>query len=380
MQPFKLATPELVLKDLHRRLANTRWIDEVEDAGWYYGIPLGYMQEIVAYWQQGFDWRKQERYINSFPNYQIEIDGVNIHFVYVKGHGQKTLPLLLTHGWPSTFYEMLQLATLLADPEKHGGQPDEAFDVVIPSVPGHGFSDMARRRGFADREVAALWVKLMAALGYNRFAAHGYDLGASITGLLCLDYPERVIGYHTTSPGNPSPHIPADTSYWTDDEKAFLNVLEDWRRQEGGYAHLLGTRPQTVSYALNDSPVGLAAWILEKWYMWTLPSSGSLDAHFSKDDLLTTVMLYWLTQTINSANRYYREDVRWPGPDDRIRIPVGVALTATQAYERPPRSYVERICSDIRYWVDLQCGGHFVALEESARIAQSIRAFFTLLR
>lgn len=379
LKPFTIETPRGELIDLRERLVKTRWPHGVSDEDWYYGTPLRAILDLTAYWQSGYDWHAQERHINRFANRLIDIDGTTIHFVQVRGKGPNPMPLLLTHGWPSTFYEMLPLAQRLADPAAYGGSAAESFDVVVPSVPGHGYSDKPIERGFADRHVAALFVKLMAELGYERFGAHAYDLGASITGLLCIDFPEHVIGYHTTSPANPAPYLPPDATF-TPAERDYRRLLEKWYIEEGGYAHLLGTRPQSIAVALNDSPVGLAAWILEKWHMWTLPPSGDLFEHFSRDDLLTTVMIYWLTQTIGSANRYYREEVDWPGPDDRITVPVGVALTATQAYERPPREYVERICSDIRHWVQLPRGGHFVALEEPDLLADSIRAFFRPLR
>ena len=201
-------------------------------------------------------------------------------------------------------------------------------------------------------------------------------------GLLCMDYPERLIGYHTTSPANPAPYIGPGTAEPTAAERAFLEYLERWRREEGGYAHILGTRPQTLAYGLNDSPAGLCAWIVEKWYIWTAPPSGDLETHFTKDKLLANVTIYWVTGTINSANRYYYEGrhTRWPGPMDHVRVPTGVALTATQPFERPPREYHERLFPDTRRWAELGRGGHFVALEEPELLAEHIRTFFRPLR
>lgn len=339
-----------------------------------------YVKELVEYWHEDFDWRKQEERINSFANFRAEVDRMGVHFIHERGKGPNSLPILLTHGWPSSFYEMLKLVPLLTDPESYGGDPADSFDVVVPSVPGHGFSGRPRQRGFEDRGVAELWVKLMRGLGYDRFGAHAYDLGASITGLLCLDHPERVVGYHTTSPGNPAPYMGPGSPAPTDAERAFLKYLKRWSEEEGGYAHILGTRPQTVAYGLNDSPAGLAAWITEKWHAWTAPPSGNLAAHFTKDELLTNVTIYWVTETINSANRYYAEDLRGPGPEDCARVPLGVSLTATQRFERPPREYVERLFPDIRRWIELPRGGHFVALEEPELLAEAICAFFRPLR
>jgi pimeloyl-ACP methyl ester carboxylesterase len=380
--PFEVTVPEEALIDLGERLARTRWPDEVEGAGWAYGAPVGFMSELVAYWREAFDWRAQERRINAFGNYRAEVGDLGIHFVHERGRGPDPLPLLVLHGWPSSFVEMLELVPLLTDPAGHGGDPADAFDVVVPSLPGHGFSDRPTRPGFEDRQAAETMVELMAGLGYERFGAHAYDLGASVMGLLCLDHPERVVGYHTTSPGNPSPALGPGAPEPTEAERAFLASMEQWGKDEYGYGHLLGTRPQTVAYGLADSPAGLAAWIVEKWYAWTAPPDGNLEAHFTKDDLLANVTIYWVTETINAANRYYYEGrhTRWPGPDDLAHVPLGVALTATQANERPPREYVERLFPDVRAWVELGRGGHFVALEEPRLVAEAIRGFFRGLR
>ena len=377
VEPFAVAVSENALRDLRERLARTRWPDEVEGAEWDYGVPLSYMKDLVAYWRDDFDWRAQEWRINSFHNYRADVAGVGIHFIHERGRGPAPLPLLIAHGWPSSFVEMLDLIPLLTDPAAHGANLADSFDVVVPSLPGHGFSDRPAQRGFEDRYVGTLLMKLMDELGYRRFAAHAYDLGASVLGLLCLDYPERVVGYHTTSPAT---YLGLDIPNKTDAERRYGKVLRRWQWQEGGYAHIQGTRPQTLAYGLNDSPSGLAAWIVDNWYSWTAPPSGQLDCHFSRDALLANVTIYWLTETINAANRYYREEVRAPGPDERVRVPTGVSLTATQPFERPPREYVARRYADIRRWEELGRGGHFVAGEEPELVAEAIRAFFRPLR
>jgi pimeloyl-ACP methyl ester carboxylesterase len=381
IQPYTVHVPDETLLDLQDRLARTRWPDEVEGAGWDYGFPLEKLRRLVSYWRSGFNWRSMELRINAFPNFLTDVDGMHIHFIHRRGQGPNPIPLLITHGWPSTFYEMLDLVDLLTDPASHAGDPADAFDVVVPSVPGHGFSDRPEQPGFEDRRAAGLLVKLMEGLGYSRFASHASDLGASISGLMCLDYPEKIIGYHTTSPGNPSPYIEKDDPSITRAERDYLTLKEQWSREEYGYGHLLGSRPQTIAYALNDSPAGLAAWILEKWQVWT-DSHLDLEDRFNRDDLLAQVTIYWVTQTINSANRYYYEgrNTRWPGPGERALVPHGVALSATQANERPPREYVERLFPDIRQWVELPRGGHFVAMEEPGLLAGAIRSFFRLLR
>lgn len=381
IHPYSIAIPQTLLDDLSERLQRTRWPDEVSGVDWTYGIPRAYLQSMVTYWQTTYDWRKQEQKINQFAQYYATVDNVGIHFIHERGVGPRPLPLLLTHGWPSTFFEWHRLIPLLTQPAAHGGSADDAFDVIVPSVPGHGFSQQPTFAGFHDYTVARLWIHLMEGLGYQQFGLHAYDLGASISGLLCLHHPEVVIGYHTTSPANPGPILTAH-DILTSEEQAYRDELKRWWAEEGGYAHLQETRPQTLAYGLNDSPVGLAAWILEKWYMWTLPPSGDLSRHFSEDDLLTTIMIYWVTQTINAANRYYKEgpSIPWPKAGDHVRVPLGVALNGTQRFEHPPRSYVERLYPDIRQWVELGKGGHFVGLEEPELVATAIRSFFRPLR
>jgi pimeloyl-ACP methyl ester carboxylesterase len=382
VQSYTVAVPEITLIDLRERLSRTRWPDEAEGTGWAYGANLAFLRTLVEYWRMGFDWRATERKINSFANYRADVDDVGIHFVHEHGIGPKPIPLLLTHGWPSSFYEMLDLVPLLTDPGRHGGDPVDAFDVVVPSVPGYGFSDKPTRPGFDYRRIADLWGRLMVGLGYDRFGAHAYDIGASIMGHLLLDHPGLLIGYHTTEPANPAPYLGSGAPTLTGAERTYLALQEQWEADEGGYMAMQTTRPQTLGYGLNDSPVGLAAWIIEKWYAWTEPPNGDLMAHFSQDELLATVTLYWATETINSANRLYYERAHHPRPrrlEDRITVPTGVALT-TQLIERIPREFADRLFVDIRRWEDLPRGGHFVALEEPELLADAIRAFFRPLR
>jgi len=391
VQPFTVHVSDAVLDDLRQRLAHTRWPDEVIGAGWRYGVPLAYLQELVHYWHRHFDWRAQERHINSFAQYRADIDGFGIHFIHERGKGPNPLPLLITHGWPSSFVEMLDLIPFLTDPVRFGGDAADAFDVIIPSLPGYGFSDRLTTQGTQPEAWHLLWAKLMEGLGYRRYGAHAGDIGASVTSRLALQFPERVVGYHTPEPSiMPGAYFRPDALPRTDAEHAYTQVQARFRDVEEGYAHIQATRPQTLAYGLHDSPSGLAAWIVDKWYSWTAPPTGDLGAHFTQDQVLTNVMIYWVTETINSANRAYYSDGHWRNPDTnqdandgsdrRLRVPVGVMLTATQPIERAPRAYVERLATDIRRWVELPRGGHFIALEEPQLVADNIRAFFKEVR
>jgi len=378
LRPFEVSVPAAILDDLRERLARTRWPDEVEDAGWDYGTNLGYLRGLAEYWRTGFDWRAQERAMRALPHFRAEIDGLGIHLVHARGRGPAPMPLLITHGWPSSFVEMLALIPLLADPKAHGGDPADAFDVIVPSIPGFGFSDRPGR-GMTRSRVAGLWARLMEGLGYPRYAVHGNDIGAVINGWLAADAPERLIALHTLMPTFPPPVIGADVRPLSEAEQAFAALQERWQRDEGGYGLIQETRPQTLAYGLHDSPVGLAAWILEKWRAWTDPA-GDLERHFSRDLLLANVTLYWVTGTANAANRSYYERARDPRRiTARITVPTGVALVA-EPIQRPPRERAERSFADLRRWVELPRGGHFVAAEAPEVLAEELRAFFRRFR
>jgi pimeloyl-ACP methyl ester carboxylesterase len=278
---------------------------------------------------------------------------------------------------------MLDLIPLLTHPAEYGGNPTDAFDVIVPSIPGYGFSDRPLQSGFTYPDVAELWIKLMDALGYRRFGAHAHDHGAAIMTRVNVSHPGRIIGYHTTEPSIPSPNVTLDSTDLSDAERAFLEIRSQWQAQDDGYARIQSTRPQTLAYGLNDSPIGLAAWLLDKWYAWTAPPSGNLEDCFSKDFLLSTITLYWLTETANATGRAYYEgahNTRKLPINFTIQVPTGVSLVATQPIERPPQEFAARRYRDIRYWSELGRGGHFVAGEEPLLLAESIRSFFRLLR
>jgi pimeloyl-ACP methyl ester carboxylesterase len=380
VKPFKVEVSEAVLENLQRRLADTRWPDEIPGAGWDYGSNLAYIQELVGYWRSGFDWRSQERLINTMRHYRATVAGMGIHFIHEKGQGPSPMPLVLTHGWPGTFFEMHKIIPLLTDPGSHGGDPADAFDVVVPSMPGYGFSDHTSQRGMHVLRTSDMWVELMQGLGYSQFGAHGGDWGASVTNYLGYAYPQHLIGIHTTSITRPTPYMGPGSQPLSEAEKTFLAQREAWVQAEGGYAHIQGTKPQTLAYGLNDSPAGLAAWIVEKYRTWS-DCNGEVERRFSKDVLLTTVMIYWATQTINSSTRLYYETLRHPWDlkqGERIETPTGVAAFPAEI-SRPPREWAER-SFNLQRWTPMPSGGHFAALEEPQRLVEDIREFFRPLR
>jgi pimeloyl-ACP methyl ester carboxylesterase len=394
VERFTVAVPQATLDDLAERLARARWPGELDGPGWEDGTSPAFLRELVGWWQTGFDWRAQEAAINRYPQFRATVDGVGLHFVQVRGKGPAPLPLVLTHGWPSTFYELLPLVGLLTDPASHGGDPADAFDVVIPSLPGYGFSDPLQGQG-SSNQVPRLWAQLMSeVLGYERFGAHGGDIGAMVANRLALEYPERLLGIHVTRAAEP--YVGPGAAPLTQAEQALLAARARWHETEGGYAHLQRTRPQTLTYGLADSPVGLAAWILDKWWAWS-DCGGELERRFTKDQLLTTVMLYWVTGTIGSSFRFHRDwvlgaaslaeawadraevpsgVVRPLGPGERIRVPAAVAL-----FDYPcPREWAERAYGELRRFTDMPRGGHFPAMEEPELLAEDLRGFFRGLR
>lgn len=381
IRPFQIDIPQPVLDDLHRRLELTRWPDAIPGSGWDYGVDPAYLQELVRYWRDDFDWRAQERLLNDFAQYRAVIGGLGIHFIHEPGKGPDPIPLLITHGWPSSVSEMLKLIRRLTDPASFGGDAADSFTVIVPSVPGFGFSDIPLARGMSRSKVAELWAELMRGLGYARYGAHCNDIGSVITAFLALDHPQELIGMHTLMPNFPMPAFSQDEPPMSAAERAFLDYLAEWDKEEGGYNLIQETRPQTLGYALNDSPVGLAAWILDKWWSWGA-LGGNLEEHFSRDELLTNITIYWVTQTANSAGRSYYERAHTDRPfpsGEKITVPVGAALTLEPG-QRGPREWAARTYVDIRRWTEWPLGGHFMALEQPDLLAEDIRAFFRPLR
>ncbi len=377
--PFSIRIEAEILSDLRARIRNTRWPDQAPGAAWEQGTDLEYLKSLCAYWADGFDWYAQERLLNTASQFRAKLDGVHIHFVHERARHGHGIPLILTHGWPSTFAELLPLVPFLTDPIAHGID-GPAFDVVIPSLPGYGFSDRPAQVGVNYQHVAGLWHRLMRGLGYERYGAQGGDFGAGVATFMALTDPVPVIGVHLsnleiapyTGPGA-RPLSPAETTY-RERNAAF------WQ-EESGYKAIQSTRPQTLGYGLNDSPAGLAAWILEKWRSWA-DSRGSLDQRFSRDFLLTTVTLYWVTQTITSSMRdYFDNDNRrfrvTLGPRDFVKAPTGIAVFANAFVDEgaPPREWAERLYN-VRRWTPMPSGGHFAPAEEPELLARDIAAFF----
>ena len=379
IQPYTVHIPDAVLNDLRDRLRRTRWPDELEGAGWDYGSNLAYTRELCEYWADGFDWRAREAAINAFPNYRAEVDGLGVHFIHARGRGPNPIPLVITHGWPSTFVEMLKIIPLLTDPAAHGADAADSFDVVAPSMPGYGFSDRPAQRGMSPIRIAEMWHALMTdGLGYGKFTAQGGDWGAQVTTTLGLNFPDAVSGIHLTMASGGSP-IPPDGEL-SDAEREFLAHREWWQQAEGAYGHQHRTKPQTLSYGLNDSPAGLAAWIVEKWRTWS-DCGGDVESRFSKDELLTHLTIYWATGTISSSVRLYYESGAAPSQlrsDNRVTVPTSFAKFPVEI-SYPPREWVERFYNLARY-TEMPSGGHFAAAEEPRLLAEDIRAAFRNLR
>jgi pimeloyl-ACP methyl ester carboxylesterase len=379
LQPFTINIPQLTLDDLRERLIRTRWPDEVDEANWDYGTNRAYLQELVHYWHDVFDWREQEAMLNQFHQFKTTIDGFGIHFIHERGKGPNPIPILLTHGWPDSFLRMYKLIPLLTDPEKYGGRAEDSFDVVVPSIPGYGFSDRPREKGFTSGRVADLFTRLMTeSLDYSQFGAHGGDWGTSITEQLAFNHPDSLIGIHLTD--IPYHHLfTVKPDELTPDEQEYLKAGQAWQMQEGAYALIQSTKPQTLAYGLNDSPAGLLAWIIEKFQRWS-DSDGVLERKFTKEELLTNATIYWVTETINSSIRLYYEAQHQPpySTTEQTEVPTAIALFPKDLIP-PPRAFADRFFN-IQRWTMMPNGGHFAALEEPELLAKDIQSFFRPLR
>lgn len=381
IEPFSVAVADDVLVDLRHRLTSTRWPDETDAEPWLYGPPVSYMQSVVRYWLDRYDWRQQEARINRFRQYTTRIDDLSIHFVHEQGVGPNPMPLVLTHGWPGSFVEMLRIVPLLTDPVRHGGRAEDAFTVVVPSIPGHGFSTRPTRPGMNYSVVADLWVALMDRLGYRRFGTQGGDWGSWVSAALALQHPDRVSGLHLNYLSTRfRPGISSSDPPLSDEEQAYLDRVGQWAEAEGAYIAIQSTKPLSLAYGLTDSPAGLAAWLLEKFRSWSDCVSVPEEA-IALDELLTDVMIYWVTNTAHSAARFYSGSRERPfhlGAGQKIQPPCGV-VTLPRELPMPPRSWAER-AFNIVHWTSLPRGGHFAAFEQPELLAEDIRAFFRPLR
>ena len=378
--PFTISVSDEVIADLRARISNTRWPEKSPATPWEQGTDLLYLQDLLAYWADGFAWRTQEDWLNSFQHFRADIDGIGIHFVHERAVSGEGIPLVLTHGWPSCFAEYLPLVPLLTNPAAHG-IAGPGCDVVIPSLPGYGFSERPNRTGVTSRYTADLWHRLMHGLGYRHYGAQGGDFGAGVTTFMALDNPDPMLGIHLSNL-DVAPYLGRESRPLSQSEQAYLAQYEWWREDDRGYGAIQSTRPQTVGYGLNDSPAGLAAWLIEKWRAWS-DSGGNLDATFSRDFLLTVVTLYWVSQTITSSMRDYADN-RWLaalGPGDRITVPTAIAVFANQLVDDgcPPREWAERLYN-VRRWSPMRKGGHFAPAEQPELLARDIAAFFGDLR
>ena len=378
---FRIAISDDALGDLHDRLARVRWPRSLAGTGWTEGADAEFMERLVAHWRDRFDWRAQEARLNTLPQFTAAVDGQQIHFVHQRGTGPDPFPLVLTHGWPGSFVEMEAILPLLADPSRHGGDANDAFHVVVPSLPGYGFSPAPLKPGVGPFKVATLWAGLMQGLGYARYGAQGGDWGASVSTWLAFQQPECVAGLHLNYvPGSFRPPRGSDAPPNSPEEDAFLKKARAWVEAEGAYSRIQATKPQTLAFGLNDSPVGLAAWIAEKFQSWSA-CGGNVEKAFSLDALLTNISLYWFTGTIGSSFRMYLESrlqpVQFSG-GQRILPPLGVAQFPREL-PMPPRSWVERVFT-VQRWTEMPRGGHFAAMEAPHELAEEIRAFFRPLR
>jgi epoxide hydrolase len=379
---FRIEVPEAELEDLRARLRHVRLPERETVDDWSQGVPLAYLQDLCDYWAHSYDWRASEARLNALPQFRTEIDGLGIHFLHVRSPHRDALPLVITHGWPGSIIEFLRVIGPLTRPTAHGGDAADAFDVVCPSLPGYGFSDKPARPGWGIERIAAAWVVLMARLGYERYGAQGSDWGTSISASVGQQDPGHVAGIHLTPPL--APPDPATFDDLTEREQAALAALERSAEWDSGYSREHATRPQTIGYALVDSPVALCAWIIEKFWAWT-DSDGHPENVLTRDELLDNIMLYWLPRTGGSSARLYWESLRqvneWISgqANDAVAVPTGCSIFPKEL-QRPSRRWAEKRFTDILYWNELDKGGHFAAFEQPQVFVDEVRAFFRLVR
>ncbi len=374
VRPFTLGVPQAELDDLHRRLDQTRWPERETATGWDQGVPIGRLRALVDYWRHGYDWRRCEAMLNGFGQFKMMIDGIDVHFLHIRSRHANAMPLLLTHGWPGSVIEFHKVIGPLTDPSAHGGDPADAFHLVIPSLPGYGFSDKPAETGWGVERIAQAWAALMERLGYDRYVAQGGDWGSSVTVMLGTQAPPGLIGVHL----NMLSIMPPDLGDQLDpDEQRAVAASRHFADVESAYARLQATRPQTIGYALADSPVGQAAWIYEKLRGWS-DCDGELENIFSRDEMLNAITLYWLTNSAASSARLYWESMGSFRPM-KVDLPLGYTQFPREILA-PPRQWADAIFSQIIHWNSVEKGGHFAAFEQPALFVEELRTCFRRLR
>ncbi|MGA8726699.1 MAG: epoxide hydrolase family protein [Acidimicrobiales bacterium] len=377
VEPFEIRVDDSMLEDLHDRLSRTRFPDQIGGSGWEYGVPVGYLRELVGYWLDRYDWRAEEARLNQLDHFRTTVDGQSIHFLHARSGHPDAFPLLLTHGWPGSFVEFLEVIPRLAQPEAFGGDSTDAFDLVVPSLPGYGFSGPTRSTGWDEDRIARAFAELMSRLGYSRYGAQGGDWGAQVSTRIGLLDSEHCAGLHLNMPIGVQPK---EIGTLTDDEQADLAAMRQFVKEESGYANEQGTKPQTVGAALNDTPAGLLGWIVEKFRAWS-DCDGDPENCFTRDQLLTNVMVYWVTETIASSARLYWESRHGAQASDAlpfVDVPTGVARYPKEVL-RWPRSWVEGQYR-IVHWAVMDKGGHFAAMEQPDLFVDDVRRFFRGIR
>ena len=378
IRPYRISVPQADLDDLRERLARTRWASDLPGTGWERGVPTGYLRELAAYWAEDYDWRAHESALNAHPQFITTIDGASVQFLHLRSAQPDATPLLLLHGWPGSIVEFLDMIGPLTDPAAYGGDPANAFHLVIPSLPGYGFSGPLTETGWTDGRTAAALAELMDRLGYDRYGAAGGDVGAFIGPLIGRIAPGRVIGVHVNALVTFPSGDPAEMAALTGAERERLAAMEKWQQRSSAYMQVQGTRPQTIGQALTDSPSGLLAWIVEKFQEWTNPAALLPEDAVDRDRILTDVSIYWFTATAGSAAHTYYERFNDPSmwmPQERSTVPTAVAVFPTDISIRPFASQT----SNIVRWSEFGRGGHFAALEAPDLLTADIREFFRTL-
>ena len=375
IRPYRIGVPQADVDDLRERLGRTRWAPDLPGIGWTRGVPTAYLRELATYWATGYDWQVQEAALNAYPQFLTTIDGATVHFLHVRSAEPNARPLLLLHGWPGSIVEFLDLIGPLTNPAAHGGDPADAFHLVIPSLPGYGFSGPLTQAGWTDGRTAAALAELMARLGYDRYGVQGGDVGAFIAPLIGSLVPDRVTGVHLNALVTVPTGDPADMAAMTEADRGRLAAMQEWQQNSGAYMQVQGTRPQTIAHALTDSPAGLLAWIVEKFQDWTDPAAALPEDAVDRDRILTDVSIYWFTATAGSAAHTYYERFHDPAmrmPRERSAVPTAVAVFPTDVAVRP---FAARAHHVVR-WSEYTRGGHFAALEAPDLLISDLRDFF----